>query len=211
MSHSSSAAEGPARILVIKHGALGDFILATGPFAAIRRHHRRARLTLLTTARYEDLAWRLGHFDAVWVDRKPRLHQLREGFLLRRRLHSGRFMRVYDLQTSQRSSFYFRLVGRPRPEWSGIAPGCSHPHANPARDRMHVIEIQAEQLAMASIAAVPPPIFPGWTPISPVSISPMISRCSSPAAHRTDRPSAGHRHALARWPLSWPAGASSRS
>ena len=34
----------------------------------------------------------------------------------------------------------------PRPEWSGIARGASHPHANPARDRMHTLDRQADQL-----------------------------------------------------------------
>ncbi|HEX4262487.1 MAG TPA: glycosyltransferase family 9 protein, partial [Acetobacteraceae bacterium] len=66
---------------------------------------------------------------------------------------------VYDLQTSARSSRYFRLAGRPA--WSGIAPGASHPHANPARDRMHTIDRQRDQLAMAGITAVPPPDL-GW-------------------------------------------------
>jgi len=67
------------------------------------------------------------------------------------------------LQTSDRSSGYFRLMrgfcpwGRRDVEWSGIAAGCSHPHANPDRDRMHTVERQAEQLRMAGIAAVPPP------------------------------------------------------
>ncbi|HAK62204.1 MAG TPA: ADP-heptose--LPS heptosyltransferase, partial [Alphaproteobacteria bacterium] len=37
------------RILVIKLGALGDFILAMGPFKAIRHHHAGAHITLLTT------------------------------------------------------------------------------------------------------------------------------------------------------------------
>ena len=41
------------RILVIKLGALGDFIYALGPMAAIRRHHKDARITLLTTAPFE--------------------------------------------------------------------------------------------------------------------------------------------------------------
>ncbi|MBM3557619.1 MAG: glycosyltransferase family 9 protein, partial [Alphaproteobacteria bacterium] len=41
------------------------------------------------------------------------------------------------------------------PEWSGIASGCSHPHANPHRDLMHTVERQAEQLAMAGIVATP--------------------------------------------------------
>ncbi len=62
---------------------------------------------------------------------------------------------VYDLQTSDRSGWYFRLMGKPK--WSGIAPGASHPHANPARDHMHTFERQAEQLAMAGIPSVPPP------------------------------------------------------
>ena len=60
----------------------------------------------------------------------------------------------YDLQTSSRSSRYFRLAGRP--PWSGIAPGCSHPHANPRRDFMHTRERQREQLEMAGHRGVPP-------------------------------------------------------
>ncbi|HZT52668.1 MAG TPA: ADP-heptose--LPS heptosyltransferase, partial [Stellaceae bacterium] len=41
-----------ARILVIKLGALGDFVQAMGPAAAIRAHHPRAEITLLTAAPY---------------------------------------------------------------------------------------------------------------------------------------------------------------
>jgi hypothetical protein len=37
-------------ILVIKFGSLGDIVQATGPFTAIRKHHARERITLLTTA-----------------------------------------------------------------------------------------------------------------------------------------------------------------
>lgn len=149
---------GEQRILVIKHGALGDFVLATGPFAAIRRHHAGAHITLLTTAPYAELAGQSGYFDEVWSDRKRGVLRAGAWLTLRRRLRNGRFTRVYDLQTSRRSSAYFRLfTGRARPEWSGIAPGCSHPHANPARDSLHTIERQAEQLAVAGVADVPPP------------------------------------------------------
>ena len=56
------------RILVIKHGALGDFILSTGPFMAIRSHHVNARVTLLTTPPYESLGLSCGWFDDVWVE-----------------------------------------------------------------------------------------------------------------------------------------------
>ena len=73
--------------------------------------------------------------------------------------NDGAFVRVYDLQTSDRSSFYFRLFRRPKPEWSGIAAGCSLRHTNSQRDSLHTIERQREQLAMAGIDAVPLPNF----------------------------------------------------
>lgn len=145
----------PKRILVIKLGALGDFIQALGPAKAIRRAHPGARITLLTTPPYAALAEASGYFDAVWIDSRPRLWQPRAWIELRRRLRAGDFQRVFDLQTSERSGHYFRLLGR-RPEWSGIAPGCSHPHANPRRDRLHTVDRQAEQLRLAGIDAVPP-------------------------------------------------------
>ncbi|MFO0996921.1 MAG: glycosyltransferase family 9 protein [Alphaproteobacteria bacterium] len=161
-------AEGPAsstdrrtelrRILVIKLGALGDVVQATGPFAAIRRHHAGAHITLLTTKPFADFLRESGYFDEVWVDPRRPLWDLGALSGLRRRMRAAHFDRVYDLQTSGRSSFYFRLIGPGvRPEWSGIAQGCSHPHRNPGRDAMHTIERQAEQLADAGIASTPLP------------------------------------------------------
>jgi ADP-heptose:LPS heptosyltransferase len=146
------------RILVIKLSALGDVVQALGAMAAIRRHHPKAHITALTTQPYESLLKASPYFDAVWVDDRPPAANLVGWIKLRRRLRGGRFDRVYDLQTSDRSAFYFRLLGPgKRPEWSGIAKGCSHPHANPRRDAMHIVDSQAEQLRMAGIAQAPPP------------------------------------------------------
>jgi len=147
-----------SEILVIKLGALGDFIQATGPFAAIRRHHQGQRITLLTTKPFEELAKASGLFDAVWIDERPKGADLVGWLRLRRRLVDGGFARAYDLQTSGRSTFYYCLFWPgATPEWSGIARGCSHPHANPNRDAMHTVERQTEQLADAGIPGVPPP------------------------------------------------------
>ena len=143
------------KILVIKLAALGDFIQALHPFAAIRNYHSKSHITLLTSEPFIDLAHASRLFDQIWVDRKPRVLAISDWFSLRSQLRSGGFNRVYDLQTSDRSSFYRRLFWPGQnPEWSGIASGCSHPHYNPRRDLMHTIERQAEQLDMAGIKDV---------------------------------------------------------
>lgn len=145
-----------SRILVIKLGALGDFVQALGPMRAIRDHHRGAEITLLTTPAFEDLALASGTVDQIWIDKRPRFYQIGEWLAARKRLKSANFQRVYDLQTSDRSSFYFRLFSaQSTPEWSGIARGCSHPHANPNRNFMHTQDRQREQLKMAGIDHVP--------------------------------------------------------
>jgi ADP-heptose:LPS heptosyltransferase len=143
-------------VLVVKLGALGDFIQALGPMAAIRQHHPDQQITLLTTALYQPLARASGLVDHIQIDERPRGLKFGKWLALRKFLVSGGFGRVYDLQTSDRSSWYYRLFfPGAKPEWSGISPGCSHPHANPSRDLMHTIDRQHEQLRMAGIEVVP--------------------------------------------------------
>ncbi|MGH7061655.1 MAG: glycosyltransferase family 9 protein, partial [Stellaceae bacterium] len=142
----------PREILVIKLGALGDFIQALGPVPDIRQYHRGARISLLTTAPYADFAAQTGLFDDVLVDPRPRRLDLPGLLALRRMLRQHRFDRVYDFQTSDRTALYARLFWPgPMPEWSGIVAGCSHPHANLERNRQHTMDRQAEQLLMAGI------------------------------------------------------------
>lgn len=185
---------GRSRILVIKLSALGDFIQALGPMAAIRRHHGDAEITLLTTRPYVGLAAASGLVDRVVEDRRPRLRALRDLWRLRAWLRGQGFVRVYDLQTSDRSNLYFRLMGPgPRPEWSGIAKGCSHPHANPDRDAMHTVDRQAEQLRFAGIPEVPPPDL-SWaeTDVTRFDLrAPYVLLCPGGAAHRPAK----------RWPV----------
>jgi ADP-heptose:LPS heptosyltransferase len=142
-------------ILVIKLSALGDFVLAMAAFRAIRAHHADARITLLTTAPYVGLARASAYFDEVWVDSRPKAWHVAEWLKLRRRLRGGGFARVYDLQANQRTDLYFRLFGRPRPEWSGLARGCSHPDTSPSRTRVHTVERHDAQLALAGVPAAP--------------------------------------------------------
>ena len=81
-------------ILIIKLGALGDFIQALGPMPDIRRHHSGDRITLLTTPRYADLAAQTSLFDDILIDRRPKALDLKGWLALRRTLRRGRFDRV---------------------------------------------------------------------------------------------------------------------
>lgn len=260
-------------ILIIKHGALGDFILATGPMKAIRQHHPEAKLILLTTKPYVGFAEASGWFAEVWVDERPKLWQVGALFRLLKQLTGGNFERVYDLQTSKRSSWYFSLwrnyvrikrlaaslssllplrggvessrlqsnrrsfgggekaVAHPLgsaglasrvsadpapplrgsdenvsklPEWSGIAPGCSHRHDTPQRVNLHTVDRQKEQLSIAGIDEVALPDI-NWLQgdISGFSLtSPYALLVPGGSAHRPEkRWPVEHYAALAEWLL----------
>ncbi len=144
-----------SKILVIKHGALGDFVLATGPMKTIRVAHSGGRITLLTTKAYEGWGRDCGWFDDVWVDPRPSPFDISGLLALRQKLRQGNFQRVYDLQTSTRSSSYYYLMQPFSGEWSGVVG--SHPHRNPGRAKMHTLDRQREQLAAIGLSDIPPP------------------------------------------------------
>lgn len=146
----------PQRILVIKLSALGDFLLAMGAFQAIRAHHDTARITLLTTKAYAGMARASGCFDDVWIDDRPSLFHPGRWLGLAARLWKGHFERVYDLQRSQRTGWYFHLFGPRKPEWIGIVAGCSHRYRDPP-EPTHIADRLAGMLALAGIDRTPPP------------------------------------------------------
>jgi ADP-heptose:LPS heptosyltransferase len=178
------------RVLVIRLGALGDFVQSLGPMAAVRRHHRKAEIVLLTTTPFAALAKASPYFDAVWIDTRPKWWQGLSWWGLIRKLRRGRFDRVYDLQTSQRSARYWSLMGRP--EWSGHVEGCSHPDLDPKRDALHTIERQAGQLAAAGIEKVP------LTDLSWVAAS--ATRFSLPPRYVLIVPGGSAHRPEKRWP-----------
>jgi ADP-heptose:LPS heptosyltransferase len=146
-------------VLVIKHSALGDILLASGCFKAIRDHHPDAQIVLLTTQPFVELARSSGFFDIVVVDRRPKLWQPGLWRQLLRLLRGFHFTRVYDLHRKQRTRWLYRLLrwGRPDLEWSGVVPGCSHYQPDPRDDERHIVDKLNEQLRIAGIPHVPDP------------------------------------------------------
>lgn len=137
-------------ILVIKLGALGDFVQALGPMQAIRRHHPDSTLTLLTTKPYIDIAEKSGLFQDILMDTRPAWMDIKGWIHLRKKLNDGHYTRVYDLQNNDRTSFYFRLMS-PRPEWVGVAPGASHRNISPERTAGLAFDGHVQTLSLAGI------------------------------------------------------------
>jgi ADP-heptose:LPS heptosyltransferase len=138
------------KILIIKLGALGDFIQALGPMAAIRRHHPHAKIVLMTTKPFEKFAEDCGYFDGVLVDERPGTFNIPAWLRLRKDLNSEKFTRVYDLQNNDRTGFYFKLFSK-KPEWVGIAKGASHRNTDPDRSVGHAFDGHVQTLRLAGI------------------------------------------------------------
>ncbi len=137
-------------ILVIKLSALGDFIIALGAMEAIRKEHKEARITLLTTAPFKDMAERSGYFDEIVIDDRPSIFNILSWIKLFRFFNNGNFTRVYDLQFNGRTKKYFKLFLK-KPEWSGVIEGSKLFYPNPDWLNMHSFERHKQVLKIADI------------------------------------------------------------
>lgn len=173
------------RVLVIRHGALGDICLTFQAFAAIRRQHANDEITLLTSALYAPLLRASPWFDKIEIDQRPDWWNL-SGLLRLKRQLAG-FDKVYDLQTSGRSTRYYALAGKPA--WSGIARGCAYPDAA-NRTTLHTRERLAQQLSLAGLATPLPGSDLSWleTDISAFSLpSRYVVLVPGGSPHRTEK------------------------
>lgn len=132
------------RILVIRHGAFGDLIQADGALRDIRAHHRDARISLLVAPQFARLMARCPHVDEVIPDARAPLLQLGRNFMLLGQLRACGFDRAYDLQGSDRTRLYRRLLPRVR-QWSR--------KSNPRRSGIPDRTAYARQLRHAGLVA----------------------------------------------------------
>lgn len=91
------------RILMIKHGALGDVVLAMGTMKRLRELHPEAHITLMTMGMFVPMAEQLGVFDDFIVDNRLPYRKLGATWGAIRSIVKGNFNVVYDLQESSRT------------------------------------------------------------------------------------------------------------
>ena len=142
------------RILIIKLGALGDVVMSTGAIKAIREHHPEAHIALLTTKPQLSILKNNPNVDEIILDDRKKPWNLFYLADIYKKLQGWDF--IYDLQNNRRTTgVYFRLAKNAqgkKPNWSGIAEGCSHPQPKENRPNMHVVDMLNDQLKHAGIS-----------------------------------------------------------
>ena len=140
------------KILIIKHGALGDVVLSMYPIFAICKHFKGYEISVLTECKYKELFQCLPFIKNIKIDNRPRYYHFIKYIKIFKWLIYSDFEWIFDLQTSKRTSFYFFILSFFKSfNWNGIAKNCSHPHLSANRKKLHTIERQKEQLRAAGI------------------------------------------------------------
>ena len=99
-----------SNILIIKHGSLGDIAQASGAIQDISEFFKEDDIYLLTTKPYFELFKNNPHLKAVILDKRLSRFNLIYLFTLMRVIKKYKFVKVFDLQNSSRTSFYKRIL-----------------------------------------------------------------------------------------------------
>ena len=97
----------PKKILLIKHGSLGDIVFALEPILAIHKKFNNSVIDLVTEEKFIPFFKKIKMFDKFLVDN-------RGGFLstfsLIRKILIGKYDLIIDLQNSKRTNFYHFFI-----------------------------------------------------------------------------------------------------
>jgi len=99
-----------SNILIIKLGSLGDVVQVSGALKDIRKHHKNEKITILTTAKYLNLFKNCPYVDACLEDERLPRYNIFYLLKLRKLINSLNFIKVYDLQNSNRTTFYRKFI-----------------------------------------------------------------------------------------------------
>lgn len=181
---------GPRRsLLVIRQGAFGDLVQADGALRDIRAHHPDAHITLLVAPQFRRLMERCPHVDALIVDPRAPWHRIDHNLELVRELRGRRFDRVYDLQGSQRTRLYRRLLSPGLP-WHGR----DNPGSSAVPDRIAYARLLAAAGVPATHTGAPDV---GWMADD---VSALLAASGVEAGYVALIPGSSARHPHKRWP-----------
>ncbi|HKK16291.1 MAG TPA: glycosyltransferase family 9 protein [Gammaproteobacteria bacterium] len=129
------------KILIIKTGALGDVIIATGPIRRIMENHANDEIWLLTAPAYRGIFNTWDNLHVISFKRRGICETIKTIRWIRR----GSFRRVYDLQSNDRtallcllSSIPERVGNHPRLPYT-LHPPLPYDRTTPIFRRLHEV------------------------------------------------------------------------
>lgn len=176
------------RVLIIVLGSLGDAVLAAAPMAALRAHHAKAHITVLTpkcNVRFFANSPYVDRVDARWPIKKP-MDRVKFHWALR----NERYGMIYDLTNNEDSEAIYKALNPFPPNWSGDVEGCSHPHVDRSRLTLHRLDRYGDQMMVCGVGPKDG-YAPGLSPLPNLNwMADLVSDPvkASPAFHGIDAP-----------------------
>ena len=91
------------KILIIKHGSLGDIISATSPINDIKNHYKESQIFVLTSQKYKFFFSEFINITQIIIDNRSGFLSI---ILILKKILNYKFDLIIDLQNSQRTNFY---------------------------------------------------------------------------------------------------------
>ena len=91
------------KILLIKHGSLGDIISSTSVINDIKKHFTKDQIYILTSDKFKDFFYELNFFDKIIIDN---LEDIFKTIGVIKKLFNLKIDLIIDLQNSKRTSVY---------------------------------------------------------------------------------------------------------
>ena len=98
------------KILIIKHGSLGDIAQASGAIQDISQNYKNDQIYLMTTKPYFEVFKKNPFIHEVILDKRLPRYNLIYLYFLMRELKKYKFSKVFDLQNSSRTNFYKNIL-----------------------------------------------------------------------------------------------------
>ena len=93
----------PKKILLIKHGSLGDIVFALEPILSIHKKFNNSVIDLVTEEKFIPFFKKIKMFDQFLIDNRAGFFS---SFSLIRKIINGKYDLIIDLQNSKRTNFY---------------------------------------------------------------------------------------------------------
>ena len=143
------------KILVVKFGGLGDVILSLDAMYSIYKHFGK-NISLLTEEPFDKLLKKSKWFKEILTIKRSNFY-FYDIYKIKKKIDPVFFSNVFDLQTSNRSSYYLKIFKNFDCDTNGIGKYSKTKHLNANRDNMHTVDRQKDQLSFSKVKFIGKP------------------------------------------------------